>query len=58
MIYCVFLRRQSNGVQSNIKGIETFTIPCSLEVNLEQAKVSYSLTNQVNSRMNFFGDIS
>jgi len=38
-IYYVVCRKQSNGVQSNIKGIETFTIPCSLEVNLEQAKI-------------------
>ena len=54
-IYYVFCRKQSNGVQSNIKGIETFTIPCSLEVNLEQAKVCYILLNQVNSRMTFLG---
>ena len=33
------VRKQPNGVPSNPRAIETFTIPCSLEVTLEKAKV-------------------
>lgn len=44
-LFCHY-RKQGNGVQLNAKGIETFTIPCSLEVTLEKAKVSFVCNSQ------------